>query len=204
MLLMASCLCLFNSYLEKKVPSLAPMLSARYMLLMMGFFAVYCGLMYNDMMAIPIWSAWGSCYKIPEKTTPGQELKPQPDCVYAFGVDPVWYVGTNNLTFMNSLKMKLSVILGVAHMSLGILMKAMNAFERRSHIDFWLEFLPQIIFMLVIFGYMDAMIIVKWLTDWTGRESQAPSIISTMIAVVLSGGSIPDKDAAIIGSKSTQ
>ena len=76
MLLMASCLCLFNSYLEKKVPSLAPMLSARYMLLMMGFFAVYCGLMYNDMMAIPIWSAWGSCYEIPEKTTPGQELKP--------------------------------------------------------------------------------------------------------------------------------
>ena len=38
---------------------------------------------------------------------------PKDDCVYPIGIDPMWYMGANELTFMNSLKMKLSVIFGV-------------------------------------------------------------------------------------------
>jgi hypothetical protein len=29
-----------------------------------------------------------------------------------------------------------------------------------------------------MFGYMDVLIVLKWLTDWTGVEKFAPSIIS--------------------------
>jgi hypothetical protein len=35
---------------------------------------------------------------------------------------------------------------------------------------------------------MDLMIIIKWLTNWEGREMYAPSIIGTMIDMFLNLG----------------
>lgn len=58
--------------------------------------------------------------------------------------------------------------------------------------------------LLALFGYMDVLIILKWVTDFTGRESEAPSVISTMINMFLAGGAVPDGEAALIGSPSTQ
>lgn len=57
-------------------------------------------------------------------------------------------------------------------------MKGFNAIYHRSAIDFIFEFLPQIVFLLALFGFMDLLIILKWLTDWQGREGEAPSIIT--------------------------
>jgi len=51
-----------------------------------------------------------------------------------------------------------------------------------------------------LFGYMDAMIVAKWLTDFTGREYQAPSVISSMIGMALNGGSLEKGQVAVIGS----
>lgn len=42
--------------------------------------------------------------------------------------------------------------------------------------------------MLCLFGYMDIVIMLKWTTDWTGREDRAPPIITTMIGMFLGGG----------------
>jgi len=99
-------------------------------------------------------------------------------------------MGKNELQFLNSLKMKISVILGVLQMSMGIVMKAFNAVYRKSKLDFFLEFVPQILLMLCLFGYMDLLIFCKWLTDFTGREHEAPAVITTMIDMALNGGAI--------------
>jgi V-type H+-transporting ATPase subunit a len=77
-------------------------------------------------------------------------------------------------------------------MSLGICMKAFNAMYFKRNIDFLFEFLPQIILLFVLFGYMDLLILAKWLTDFTGRESEAPSVISTMIGMALKGGELEE------------
>ena len=84
----------------------------------------------------------------------------------------------------------MSVIVAVAQMSLGVLMKALNSIYFNSKIDFFFEFVPQLILLVGLFGYMDLLIIVKWLTNYTGHESLAPSIINTMINIPLKGGLI--------------
>jgi len=64
-------------------------------------------------------------------------------------------------------------------------------------VDYYFEYVPQMIFLMCIFGYMDVLIIVKWCTDWTGREGDAPSIITQMINNILHLGMI-DGTALIV------
>ena len=97
------------------------------------------------------------------------------------GLDPIWAGTANELTFINNFKMKLAVIIGVLHMSFGIMMKGLNAIHFRSKTDFFFEFLPQIIFMVSIFLWMDIMIIIKWVTNYSDIGNNAPSIITLMI-----------------------
>jgi V-type H+-transporting ATPase subunit a len=84
---------------------------ARYIFLMMGFFSFYCGLIYNDFTSIPLKIFGDSCYEY-EHGDAEATIKDD-ECVYKVGVDPTWYLASNELTYLNSLKMKLSVIFGV-------------------------------------------------------------------------------------------
>ncbi len=82
----------------------------------------------------------------------------------------MWYMSKNELQFLNSMKMKIAVILGVLQMSLGVFMKGVNAIHFRNWNDLVHEFIPQILLLWVLFGYMDVLIIIKWTTDFTHRE----------------------------------
>lgn len=84
--------------------------------------------------------------------------------------------------------MKLSVIIGVVHMTLGVFVKASNTIYFRRKLEFIFEFIPQLIFMLALFGYMDFLIIYKWLRPWKLYDANAPSIITTMINLPLKVG----------------
>jgi V-type H+-transporting ATPase subunit a len=65
-----------------------------------------------------------------------------PGCVRMTGVDPVWYLASNELAYINSMKMKISVIIGVLHMTLGICLKGANQAYFKRKIDFMFEFIP--------------------------------------------------------------
>jgi V-type H+-transporting ATPase subunit a len=164
----------------------------RYLITMMGFFAFYCGWIYNDFMSISL-DMFGSCYN-PDAVTAGQYIPKYSDqCVYPIGLDPVWSVSTNNLNFVNSLKMKISVIIGVVHMLLGVFLKASNSIYFGKWMDFFFEFLPQLVFLITLFGYMDFLIIYKWLIPWNTKTiPYAPSIITTMINMPLRLGKTDD------------
>ena len=106
----------------------------------MGLFSFFCGLIYNDFTSIPLNIFGDSCYLI-EEGNKEAEIKDS-DCIYPVGIDPSWYLGKNELTYMNSLKMKLSVILGVSQMALGVLMKGLNSIYYKKPVDFFFEFIP--------------------------------------------------------------
>jgi V-type H+-transporting ATPase subunit a len=84
------------------------------------------------------------------------------DCVYAFGTDPAWYLSSNMLTFVNSIKMRMSVIIGIAHMSMGITVKGFNAIAKGQWIVLIFEVICGLIILLGLFGWMDFLIIYKW------------------------------------------
>jgi V-type H+-transporting ATPase subunit a len=107
--------------------------------------------------------------------------------MYPIGLDPAWSVADNNLNYVNSLKMKISVIIGVLHMTLGVFVKAGNAMFFGRWVELFFEFLPQLAFLLLLFGYMDFLIVYKWLQAWPD-PSIAPSIITTMINMPLRMG----------------
>lgn len=131
----------------------------------MGFFAIYCGFIYNEFLSINL-DLFSSCYNpylVKEKQPiPRSSL----ECVYGFGIDPAWGVAENNLNYINSLKMKIAVIIAVVHMTFGVLVKATNSLYFKRYIEFIFEFLPQLAFMVVLFGYMDFLIVFKWLKVW--------------------------------------
>jgi len=89
--------------------------------------------------------------------------------VYPYGIDPAWKIADNNLLFFNSFKMKLSVVLGIAQMTLGIILKGINAVYFKQWLDFTCEFIPMILFDICFFGYMVILIFVKWSINWNHR-----------------------------------
>jgi len=94
--------------------------------------------------------------------------------------------------------MKLSVILGVAQMSLGVFMKAFNALYYKHYVDFFFEFIPQIILLWALFGFMDLIIITKWTTDYSAMVgANPPSVITMMIDMCLGLGA-PSSDYTIL------
>lgn len=164
----------------------------RYLIFLMGLFSIYAGLLYNECFSVPIdW--WGTNWKY-ENDTSENAYQIDPDWVYPFAVDPGWKGAKNELDFYNSLKMKLSVIFGVSQMVLGIVLSAFNAVHFNKPYNLYFEFLPQLTFMLSLFGYMCVLIVIKWLTDWSSSSHTPPYLLTTMIDIFLSPTSVSEDD----------
>lgn len=179
----------------------------RYLFLLMGLFSFYCGMVYNDFTSMATETFGKTCFSVIEKGKNHNEFahKLDKNCVYPFGIDPIWYRSSQEISYMNSFKMKISVIYGVAQMLFGTTLKGMNAayFKRWNELIF--EVFTQVLLMVVLFGFMDFMIVLKWVTDWSEMHDGkvAPGIISTMIVMFINFGTPPkdSKEAALISNQ---
>jgi len=201
---------LFLLYKEKSLGKMelnevaALLYGGRYVLVLMAIFSMYCGFIYNDAMSLGLALFTPTWFK-DEATSTNETTyfrRADPPLVYPWGADPTWRIASNEIAFYNSFKMKFAVIFGVIHMLAGLMLKGANAihFHKKKsgpNLDFWFEAVPQVLFMCLLFGYMDFLIIYKWSIPW-GPECtrsvgcQPPSLITTMISMALSPGTVKD------------
>jgi V-type H+-transporting ATPase subunit a len=90
--------------------------------------------------------------------------------------------------------MKLAIVIGVIHMTFGIFLKGLNTVYFGQWTEFFFEFIPQLVFMTLTFGYMVALIFIKWSLPWqeTLDTKYAPSIIAIFIKMALQPGTYPE------------
>lgn len=172
----------------------------RYLLLLMGLFSVYTGFIYNEcfsrataifpsgwsVAAMANQSGWSDTFLAEH---PLLTLDPNVTGVflgpYPFGIDPVWSLAVNHLSFLNSFKMKMSVLLGVTHMTFGVVLGVFN----HMHFGQWhrllLETVPELVFLLALFGYLVFLIVYKWLRFTAADAASAPSVLLHFINMFL-------------------
>uniref|UniRef100_A0A8C6ST18 V-type proton ATPase subunit a n=1 Tax=Neogobius melanostomus TaxID=47308 RepID=A0A8C6ST18_9GOBI len=180
---------------------IAMVFAGRYIILLMGIFSIYTGIIYNDCFSKSL-NLFGSGWSVRPMFSPNGnwtfdtlnqsrvlQLDPAVDGVfkgpYPIGIDPIWNIATNKLTFLNSFKMKMSVILGVIHMLFGVALSLFNHLYFQKPLNIYFGFIPEIVFMSCLFGYLVIIIFYKWVS-YTARTSRdAPSLLIAFINMFL-------------------
>lgn len=100
--------------------------------------------------------------------------------------------------------MKMAVIIGVFHMTKGIVIKGVNCVFFGDWQVFWFEVVTGLIILLGLFGWMDVLIFAKWFNEYVAynfmepagptrdeqanKVGQSPSIYNLMINNFLKAG----------------
>ena len=184
--------------------------AGRYLILLMSIFSIYSGAIYNDIFSKSV-NVFGSAWhpslseeqirsKKYDMISPGsnQSFYGSP---YPFGCDPIWQLAINKIVFLNGFKMKFSIILGVLQMLFGVCLSFWNHRYFQKPLNIVTEFIPQILFMCCMFGYLSLLMFIKWSKYYANVEPDtfalsercAPSILITFINMVMFRGSETQK-----------
>lgn len=187
MLLVSGLLVIFEGKIQRSKQTdselFGMIFSARYILLLMSVFSIYAGFIYNDIFSKSL-GIWQSMFMYNPST--GESKVESKSYVYPFGIDPLWNHASNNLNFTNAVKMKLSIVMAIFHMNLGICLSGVNFVIDSDWTGLLCRFLPQFFFFNCLFGYMAALIIWKWISP----EVIDRSILNTFINMLMKMGSV--------------
>jgi len=169
------------SFEGKKLDDLVEMCyGGRYVIFLNGLFGMYTGLIYNEVFACPM-SIFGSHYNFETGMTEGAPI---------FGIEPMWHHAANKISFFNSLKMKISIVVGVIQMTFGIFLSLLNHLEYKDYKKVLFQFIPELGFFGSIFGYLVFLIFFKWSQDYVALAKPAPSLLTTLINMFMSPGAV--------------
>eukprot|EP00731_Ephydatia_muelleri_P033235 Em0026g55a len=227
MLIFACVLIIFEKKLAKTKAGgefLSIVFSGRYLLLLMGLFSIYTGIIYNTLYSRTtniFGSAWRPYYYGPTNRTFNTSVCAPSNttcyptacnlvycdagsmrCVfpteaqrsrqpYPFGLDPMWLIAANKLTFSNSYKMKMSIILGLFQLLFGVILSIVNNIKARSVISIVGVSIPRVLFLMGLIGWLVFLMFYKWCRFYSD-PTKAPNLLLTLIYMFLDFGSSPN------------
>ncbi|XP_041653439.1 T cell immune regulator 1, ATPase H+ transporting V0 subunit a3b [Cheilinus undulatus] len=176
------------------------MFGGRYLILLMGLFSIYTGAIYNECFSKSLttfssaWhvgpmfekNIWNSSVLAEYQYLPLDPVVPGVfNSPYPFGIDPIWGLSNNKLSFLNSYKMKMSVIIGIIHMTFGVCLSYFNYWHFKQFRSIFFVLIPELFFMLCLFGYLVFMVVYKWIAYTPEMSRYAPSILIHFIDMFL-------------------
>ena len=178
----------------------------KWLLFFAAICSLYCGFIYNECFGLPF-SFFSSSYNKYEISNGNFVWKLDKRNTYPFGIDSTWLFKDNELIFLNSYKMKLSIVIGMIQMIFGMFLQLINHIHRNDIKTILIKWIPQMLYLVPFFGYLVVLIIKKWLTHFQNNnefsedvQENGVNLIQVMISMILSMGS-KDKDLQLYPSQ---
>jgi len=98
----------------------------------------------------------------------------------------------------------MAVVIGVTHMTFALCLQLPNHLKFKRKMDIYANFIPQIIFLQSLFGYLVVCILYKWSIDWSESATDPPSLLNMLIEMLLSPGNVDPKKQLYRGQSTVQ
>lgn len=89
-------------------------------------------------------------------------------------------------------------------MTFALCLQVPNHRKFKRALDIWTNFVPSMLFLQSIFGYLVICILYKWSIDWSAASTQPPSLLNMLISMFLSPGNVPPETQLYRGQSTVQ
>jgi V-type H+-transporting ATPase subunit a len=89
-------------------------------------------------------------------------------------------------------------------MTFALCLQLPNHIRFKRPVDIYANFIPQMIFLQSIFGYLVVCIIYKWTVDWAAIGKPAPALLNMLINMFLKPGTIDPGTELFAGQATLQ